>query len=100
MRLRAIQNNVDTDKSVYEYPDFLLKLGKGKSKTTRNALVYLSTTAKIRSSITELVQSVFRNLELKYNDVQWLKTRAILTPKNSRLQMLNNQVSELFTGKF
>ena len=100
MRLRAIQNNVDTDKSVLEYPDFLLKLGKGKLKTTRNTLIYLTTTAKIRSSTTELVRSVFQNLAFKYNDVQWLKTRAILTPKNSRLQMLNNQVSEWFPGKF
>ena len=49
---------------------------------------------------TELVCSVFRNFELKYNDVQWLKTRAILTPTNNRLQMLNNQVSKWFPGKF
>ena len=72
---------------------FLLKLGEEKLKTAGNSLIDLTNSANIRSSATELVRSVFQNLELKYIDVPLLKTRAILTP-NNRLQILKNQVSE------
>ena len=47
MRVRKIQNKVDPDKSVLEHPDFLMKLGEGKLKKTRNSLINLSTSVDI-----------------------------------------------------
>ena len=63
-------------------------------------MIDLPTSVNTCSSATVLVSSVFQNLEVKHNDVQSLKTRAILTQTNSHPQMLNNEVSEWFPGKF
>ena len=59
MRLRAIQNNLGTDMSVSEYPDFLSKFGDGKLKKTRDRFINLPTSFSIRRSAIELVRSVF-----------------------------------------
>ena len=99
MGLRAIRNNVDTDMSVSEYPDFLSKFGDGKLKK-RDSFIDLPTSVNIRRSAIDFVRSVSRNLDLKYNDVQWLKSRGILTPTNCRLQILNNQFQNSFQEHF
>ena len=53
MRLRAIRNDVDTDKSVLQYPNFLLKLGEVKLKTTRDSSIDLPTSVNTCSSETQ-----------------------------------------------
>ena len=53
MVLQAIQNNVNTDKSVSEYPDFLLKFGEGKLKKISNSLIDLLTSVNTCLSATE-----------------------------------------------
>ena len=53
----------------------------------------------IVDSVTDLVQSVFQNIE-KNDDVGWLTSRAIFTPINSNLKCINDQVVERFSGKF
>ena len=82
-----------------EYPDFLLKMGEGKLEGTTDHLISLPT-AVIVDSVTDLVQSVFQNLEKRYEDVEWLTSQTILTTTNSRLQCINDQVAELFPGTF
>ena len=47
-----------------------------------------------------MVESVFPNLAEKYDYVQWLKSRAILAPINSRLQSLNSEVAKIFPHDF
>ena len=47
-----------------------------------------------------MVESFFLNLKEKYYDVQWLKSRAILAPTNSRLQNQNSEVAKIFPHNF
>ena len=51
-------------------------------------------------SVADLVESVFQNIEKKYNDVGWLTSQAILTTTISRLQRIYDQLAELFPGTF
>ena len=95
MRLQAIENDKEADKEALEYSDFLLKVGEGKLKGTADSLITLPTAVNIVDSIVGLVQSVFQNLEERYNNVGWLTSQA-----NSRLQCINDQVAELFAGTF
>ena len=48
----------------------------------------------------KLVESVFPNLKEKYDDAQWLKSRAKLALNNSRLQSLNSEVAKIFRHDF
>ena len=100
MKLRGIQNDKKRDKEVLEYPEFLLKVGGGKLDGATNSLILHPPAVNIVDSVTDLVQSVFQDIDKKYDDVGWLTSRAILTPINSRLQCINNQVAESFLGKF
>ena len=47
-----------------------------------------------------MFESSFPNLEKKYDDVQWLKSSAILAPTNSRLQSLNSEFEKIFPHDF
>ena len=99
MRLRWIQNNKKADEEILEYPEFFLKVGEGKIGAT-DSLTHLPPAVNIFDSVTDLVQSVFHNIENKYDDVGWITSRAILTLINSRLHCINNKVAEQFSGKF
>ncbi len=86
MRLQAIMHEYETDKAVLEYPDsFFLELGEGKVERTTDSLIELPPAVNIVGSATELVQSVFENLDSKYDDIPWVTSRAILTPTDSHL---------------
>ena len=100
MRLQAIQNDKEGDKEALEYPDFLLKVGEEKLEGTTDYLIPLPTAVNIVDSVTDLVQSVFQNLEKRYDYVGWLTSQAILTTTSSHLQCINDQVAELFRGAF
>ncbi len=97
---QAIKNVHQVDRAFLEYPEFLLKVGEGKVERTTDSLIERPTAVYMVDFATELVQSVFQNLDEQYDDVQWLTSRAILTPTNSRLQSTNNQVVEWFPGTF
>ena len=45
------------------------------------------------------MHSAFRNLGKRCEDVQWLVIRAYSTPSNTRLQSINKQVTECFSGE-
>ena len=95
-----IQNDKEADKEALEYSDSLLKVGEGKLERTNDYLISLPTAVNIVDSVTDLVQSVFQNLEKRYEDVEWLTSQTILTTTNSRLQCINDQVAELLPGTF
>ncbi len=100
MSLQSIMNEHEIDKAFLEYPKFLLELDEGKVKRTIDSLIELPSAVNVVGAATELVQSVFENLDSKYYDIPWITSRAILTPPNSRLQSLNDQVAEWFLETF
>ena len=73
MRLRAIQDDQQTDTSLLEYLNFPLNSGEGKQKQTEDSLTELRPSVHIVESSTSLFESVFPNFKGNYNDVQWRK---------------------------
>ena len=100
MRLQANNNHHETEKAVLKYPEFLLAVGEGRVESKNDSLIELPSTVNIAASSTDLVHSVFENLEKRYNDLSWLTSRAILAPTNSRLKYHNDKVAEWFPGTF
>ncbi len=100
MGLQAIMNSREKDNAVLEYPQFPQKVREWKLERTIDSLIDLSPAVSIVDSATDLVESVFKRLDNNYDDVQWIPSRAILTPKNRRPKSLNNQVAEVFPGAF
>ncbi len=100
MRLQAIKNAHQADRAFLGYPEFLLKVDEGKVERTTDSLIELPTAVNMIDFATELVQSVFQNLNEQYDDVQWLTSRDILTPTNSHLQSTNNEVAEWLPETF
>ena len=100
MRRQEIENSPEEDNAVLEYPQFMLKDGEGKLERTTDSLIDLPLAINIVDSATDLVESVFKLLNNNYDDVRWLNSWAILTPTNSRLKNLNEQVAEAFPGTF
>ena len=45
-----------------------------------------------------LIGSVYPNLEQHYKDVEWLRDRAILAPRNTVVSELNEKLLELQPG--
>ena len=77
MRVQAIRDDHETDPEVLDYPNFLLKFGEGKLKQTLDYFIEFPPSLNTVEPSTKLVESVFPNLKEKYDDVQWLKSRAI-----------------------
>uniref|UniRef100_A0A0L8IH08 Uncharacterized protein n=1 Tax=Octopus bimaculoides TaxID=37653 RepID=A0A0L8IH08_OCTBM len=44
----------------------------------------------------DLINHVYENLEVNFNNAQWLSSRAILTTKNKEVDNLNNHISQKF----
>lgn len=53
----------------------------------------------MRSSIQEVIQSIFPDIETKYVDHNWLRGRAILAPKNEAVNRLNEQIQQQIPGE-
>ena len=100
MRLRGIQNDKKEDKEDLEYPEFLLKVSERKLEGATDSFIPFPPAVNIVDSVTDIVQSVFKNIEKEYDKVGLLTYRAILTPINSRLQWINNRVPERFRENF
>ncbi len=60
----------------------------------------LTPSINVFKSSRELVHSIFPDISNKYTDKDWLTSRAILVPTNSRLHDVNDQVSQFFPGVF
>ncbi len=77
-----------------------MKVGEGKVPTTEGFCIELPKCVNVVHSSKELVETVFGDLENKSNDIQWLTSRAILAPTNSRLPELNGKVAERLPWQF
>lgn len=86
MRLSALIKDRTTSRDALDFPSFLLKVGEGNVPDTEDSRIKLPESVKQEGDIKELFHIIFEDIGNKYNDVEWLKRRAILTTRNSNLQ--------------
>ena len=86
----------------FEFSDLLLKIGGGQileNKEFGENMVKLPQDIFIDSNHGEdLVAAVFTNFEKKYQDVSWVRSRAILCPTNEECRFINQILLDKLPG--
>ncbi|XP_049308669.1 uncharacterized protein LOC125777627 [Bactrocera dorsalis] len=87
------------DSSAREFSKQLLKIGDGKMASDQNGFITLPYNFSIIvSSKEEPIDRVFPNIAQNYNNHDWLRERAILTPKNVNVNEINFHIQEKLPG--
>ena len=100
MRLKLLETDACANEHVLQYPEYLLQVVGGRIRQNQESEIELPSCVKFVPASTDLVESVFPNLEKYYVDVDWHTSRAILCPTNSRPASLNVEVAKRFPGSF
>jgi hypothetical protein len=107
INMRVQQAQVDNDEQLavrlQNFAEFLLRVSNGSERTYRaNSWIRIPDEISFLStSVRDLSQWVFGNLtaaELDTRGFDWLSTRAILTPKNTHVRMINDVLLDDFSG--
>jgi hypothetical protein len=87
----------------HEFAEFLMRIGDGNEPTKSDDMVRVPNEIGIQwegdSSIHNLIQHTFPQLENHVWDASYMVERAILTPKNRDVQMLNDIIIDQFPGE-
>ncbi|XP_024168009.1 ATP-dependent DNA helicase PIF1-like [Rosa chinensis] len=85
-----------------EFLEFLLQVGNGERQTVIEDMIQLPSPMVIpwegEESINQLVNEVFPNLNCHVNDVLYMVERAIITPENDDVDVLNEMIIKRFPG--
>ncbi|XP_017489710.1 PREDICTED: uncharacterized protein LOC108377923, partial [Rhagoletis zephyria] len=93
MRVHLLQ-----DASAQIFSKQLLDIGSSIDRTT-NEISFPSKFCQMQQSIQDVIDRVFPNLAINYRYPEWLRTRAILAPKNDGVSKLNGQIQLKILGE-
>jgi len=100
MQLKSIKDVPCAINQALQYPMHLLRAVSGNISENEESEILLPPSVTVVQNSTELVDSVFKDLEKGYTNFDWLTSRAILCPTNCRLTALNEEIAERFPGSF
>nr|XP_028959314.1 ATP-dependent DNA helicase PIF1-like [Malus domestica] len=85
-----------------EFSEFLLRVGDGNEDVIMDDMVKLPECMVIpwesEHSINQLIAKIFPNLEDHMNDATYMVERAVVTPTNEDVDMLNEKIINMFPG--
>ena len=85
-----------------EFSDFLLQIGDGEITENRNigeSMVLLPEELFIKSnSGNDLVEEIFPDFKQRYQEISWIKNRAILCPTNEECAYINSLLLDQIPG--
>ncbi|XP_062017408.1 uncharacterized protein LOC133733784 [Rosa rugosa] len=85
-----------------DFSEFLLRVGNGEQPTVVEDIIQIPWPMIIpwenEESINQLVNQVFPNLDRHVNDAGYMVERAIITPKNDDVDVLNERIIQHFPG--
>ena len=93
-RLAAGQDGQELE----EFSRWLLQLGEGRLPGPEDGYVQLPPRLVMDADIDSVLDWVFGGLEDRHGDRQWMASRAVLAPRNTRVDDLNAAVTERFPG--
>lgn len=79
--------------------DWLLEVGEGRAEGPEDEFVQLPPHLVMDADVDTVVDWVFDELAGRHADRQWMASRAILAPRNTRVDELNAAVTERFPGE-
>ncbi len=103
MRIKTAAANLgQTNSQLSIFADFLLRLGEGRIPNVKKARyaddVQLPTNISQNIDELELINKTFPEMSTKFEDMNYMTTRAILTPKNKDVDYINSLASKMFPG--
>ena len=108
MRLQATNSDVASQKELSDFSEWVLSIGEGNVPsqlpidTLDEMLVPIPQDFLIKDytePIPAIVDSVYADLANQYKNVDYLKTRAILCPKNDTVDEINTYIVSLLPGE-
>jgi ATP-dependent DNA helicase PIF1 len=106
MRLSVNMRVQDAEQK--EFVDYLLKIGEGKEEVHRDIGeevvrlhddIIFKEGDKIESLIPKIFPNLLENYGNKQDYINYIKDRAILTPKNEDVDKINDQIINIFPGE-
>ncbi|XP_062179133.1 uncharacterized protein LOC133883733 isoform X2 [Phragmites australis] len=107
MRLSSPNLDAHTQQEIAEFSTWVLNLGEGKLQATAQEGELEPTWIKIphelllmtdNDKISCLVNAICPDLQNKFSDIEYLGTRAILTPTNELADQINSYIVSLIPG--
>lgn len=90
--------NCNNDNS--DFADNILSIGNGTWKENEeNEIEFNQSICNHTTSMSELICSVFPNIESNYTNAEWLAELAIITLRNESVDYINEQISEKIPGE-
>jgi uncharacterized protein with FMN-binding domain len=102
MRLYQSHNSQDDNSKQKEFAEFLLKIGNGEYSTNSNTenMITLSADMTIpKGNLTDLADFVYPNLAKNSGNVNYMVGRAILTPKNTDVDIISDMIMSRLPGE-
>ncbi|KAF0303246.1 hypothetical protein FJT64_024766 [Amphibalanus amphitrite] len=81
------------------FADWLLQLGDGRLPGPEDGFVQLPPELTMDADVTAVIDWVFDGLADHHDDHQWMASRAVLAPRNTRVDAINAAVTALFPGE-
>ena len=97
---RLIQSNSSPERiqQFHDYASWLLKIGNGTAPTIHENIIEVPSSMKCENP-EDLKDSVYDDFDQHYNDVAYLRGRAILLPTNDVIQYYNYKMIDKMPEK-
>ena len=86
-------------RELQSFCDWLLALGEGRAEGPEEGFVQLPPALVMEADIDAVIDWVYDGLAERHGDRQWMASRAVLAPRNTRVDELNAAVTERFPGE-
>ncbi|KAL6219765.1 hypothetical protein ACLB2K_007524 [Fragaria x ananassa] len=87
----------------HQFAEFLLRVGDGSEQVINDEKIRLPECMVIpwegEQSINKIIDDVFPNLGDHVNDARYMVDRALITPLNDDVDMLNEKIIRMFPGE-
>ncbi|XP_014789226.1 uncharacterized protein LOC106882911 [Octopus bimaculoides] len=87
------------DSTSAAFTEDILALGEGKVPRNDKGDISISELCNTVDNPSDLLETVFPNLESNYADINWLSERTILAPKNVAVSAINDQLISRIPGE-
>ncbi|XP_064619468.1 ATP-dependent DNA helicase PIF6-like [Lineus longissimus] len=83
-----------------QFSDFLMTIGDGKYPVTEIPdKITLPKNIRTTDSLSDLIHTIYADIQTNYRNKQWLLERAILAPLNNTVNQINHEVISAFPGQ-
>jgi hypothetical protein len=101
--MRVMMSTGENQAELAQFANFVLRIGDGREPAVEGLgtdfIKMPDSMCLTDPTVTNLIDNVYTDMTTKWRDVAWLSERAILTPKNDDVDMLNDAITSRFNPK-